>query len=85
MEELHQDGGRHWHVFVQFAKSIATRIHDQWDVEGIHPNIAVAKNGEIHLMRLWVYMTKSGQPWGPWCGPTETVGKFSTSRINDRS
>lgn len=78
MEERHQDGGRHWHIFVEWEKSISLRVRDQWDVTGVHPNIAVATNGILHDMRLWRYLCKSGEPWGPWTGPTEVIGKQHT-------
>lgn len=37
--ELHQDGGKHLHVFVAFERRFSTRNSRRFDCDGHHPNI----------------------------------------------
>lgn len=37
--ELHQNGGIHYHVFIDFGRLFSTRKTDVFDVGGHHPNI----------------------------------------------
>ena len=39
-KEQHQDGGDHYHVFVDFGRKFSTRVDTAFDVTGCHPNIA---------------------------------------------
>lgn len=38
-EELHQDGGKHYHVFVDFGRKFSSRVTELFDIGNIHPNI----------------------------------------------
>lgn len=41
--ELHEDGGAHLHVFVDFGRKFRSRKPDVFDVDGRHPNITKSK------------------------------------------
>lgn len=41
--ELHEDGGIHYHVFVDFGRLFSSRKTDIFDVGGRHPNIQPAR------------------------------------------
>lgn len=55
--ELHEDGGTHLHVFVDFGRKHHIRRHDAFDVQGYHPNI-VPSWGTPE--KGWDYATKDG-------------------------
>nr|QJB18664.1 MAG: replication-associated protein [Genomoviridae sp.] len=37
--ELHQDGGTHYHAFVDYARVRDLSNERRWDVQGVHPNV----------------------------------------------
>lgn len=41
--ELHEDGGTHLHVFVDFGRRFRSRKSDVFDVGGFHPNVEPSK------------------------------------------
>lgn len=41
--EMHDDGGTHLHVFIDFGRKRRFRITGQWDVGGHHPNIVQSR------------------------------------------
>lgn len=45
-EEVHQDGGRHYHCLIQFVDKVTTRDERHFDFGGNHPNIQVVRNVE---------------------------------------
>jgi hypothetical protein len=50
---------------------LKTRRKALFDVNGIHPNIKVAKGTKLDLLRIWAYLNKEkfGTRFGPWEGP----------------
>lgn len=57
-QELHEDGGIHYHAFIDFGRKFSSRSTTIFDVDGRHPNIE--KVGRTP----WVafdYVTKEGQ------------------------
>lgn len=76
--ELHQDGGVHYHVFVDFGSKRRFRRADRFDVQGHHPNIKPSrgtpwagydyaiKDGDVvagGLARPDPNIRKSGDKW----------------------
>ena len=64
MEEDHQDGGKHWHVFLLFQNSFQTRDHQVFNLttQGgatLYPNIRVSKCTKDDLKRIWSYLNKT--------------------------
>ncbi len=60
-QELHQDGGRHFHVIAQQAKKkVDIRNARYWDIGGVHPNVRHVKNFD----RIWTYCSKDGDTFG---------------------
>jgi len=55
-EEIHQDGGRHFHCFVGFAGQISFRDPAKFDFKGCHPNIQAARSAKAVV----AYCTKHG-------------------------
>jgi hypothetical protein len=55
--ESHQDGGIHYHVFVDFGSPFSTRDCRRFDIGDAHPNI-VAVRTTPH--RSWQYVGKDG-------------------------
>lgn len=43
-EEKHQDGARHFHVYIQWLAPAADVRADYFDIRGMHPNIQQIKN-----------------------------------------
>lgn len=41
--ELHEDGGTHLHVFVDFGRKFRSRKADVFDVDGRHPNVTSSR------------------------------------------
>ncbi|KAF8260942.1 hypothetical protein EI94DRAFT_1893735 [Lactarius quietus] len=67
MEEVHQDGGKHWHVFLLFHAPLQTRDHKAFDINAdwrtiLHPNIRISRCSKEDLKRLWAYINKTGAP-----------------------
>ncbi len=77
VQEPHQDGGVHWHVFIIFKKRYGFRSPVHWDIttdEGtvLHPNCRVCPCYKKDLKYIWDYMSKTGnQIIGTWDGPQE--------------
>ncbi|KAI5980475.1 hypothetical protein F5J12DRAFT_789200 [Pisolithus orientalis] len=69
--ESHQDGGKHWHVIVQFDQAIRSRRADLFDIDGLHPNVVTLKSHRDLLTR-WEYIHKEegAEIFGPWQGPS---------------
>lgn len=55
--ELHEDGGTHLHVFVDFERRFRSRSAKVFDVDGFHPNV-VASRGKPD--QGYDYATKDG-------------------------
>ena len=69
-EEHHQDGGRHWHAFIQFNTAYRGRDPRAFDVGDLHPNIKSSKGTKTDLLRMWQYLHKEGYTtFGTWEGP----------------
>jgi len=60
--EYHQDGGRHFHVYVEFTNRKRIRNPRVWDIEGVHPNIQKVKNPR----KCMDYCIKDGDYLGDW-------------------
>jgi len=43
-EELHQDGNRHYHAYVEYPEKVIVRQARFFDFGGIHPNAQSARN-----------------------------------------
>src|ERR1700761_5732926 len=83
VEETHTDGGRHWHAYILFTEKLRVqgqRALQYFDVVGVHPNVKTIKFGRAHQERLWKYMNKQNQTWGPWKGPNP-VGTFGSGTV----
>jgi hypothetical protein len=56
-EEHHQDGGRHWHAFVQFQTIYRGRNANVFDIETgenrVHPNIRSSKGTSMDLLKIY--------------------------------
>ena len=72
VEEAHQDGGKHWHVFLLFHNTFTTRNHKHFDLDTadnatLHPNIRMLRCTKQDLKNIWGYMNKTGAPLeGTW-------------------
>lgn len=55
--ENHADGHTHLHVFLDFGRTRRGRRHDQFDVDGYHPNIVPSRG---RAAQGWDYATKDG-------------------------
>lgn len=55
--EAHQDGGTHYHVFVDFEEPYSTRDQRKFDFEGAHPNIEPVRRTP---RKAWEYAGKDG-------------------------
>lgn len=54
--ELHEDGGSHLHVAIEYEKRRNIRDQDHFDFEEFHPNISGTRN----LKKVGEYCTKDG-------------------------
>lgn len=81
-EELHQDGGTHFHVLFAFKNPYNLRDMSLWDVKGIHPNIQAARMWKNALE----YCIKGGNydnmGWDL-DEPTESMVQHISTLIND--
>jgi hypothetical protein len=64
VEKTHQDGGKHWHVFLLMHHSLQTRDHTAFNIKAdrrmtLHPNIRVSKCTKEDLKKIWAYMNKT--------------------------
>lgn len=70
--ELHQDGGRHFHAWVDL-KSQSTFTNDRFDLNGLHPNVIICpghKKSDASQNRIeyckkdkdWVYFPDGYEP-----------------------
>lgn len=60
--EQHQDGGRHFHVYLVFSTRHDTRSERFFDFDGVHPNIAPVR-GKLNgsdAKRVYTYVIKDG-------------------------
>lgn len=64
--ELHQDGGRHWHVCGEWTKRVQSRSERFLDVSGKHPNIQSTRSTAGCLS----YVSKHGEFWDLGTVPT---------------
>jgi hypothetical protein len=75
-EEHHQDGGRHWHAFVQFQTMYRGRNALVFDIgtraDRVHPNIRSSKGPSLDLLKMYQYLKKGYNTFRPWEGPTST-------------
>lgn len=55
-EEKHEDGGKHYHVFVVFENTIRSKNKRYFDLNGHHPNITIPRNKNAVLQ----YIKKEG-------------------------
>lgn len=55
--EQHQDGGTHYHVFVDFEEAFSTRDERKFDFGGAHPNIEAVRRTP---RKAWEYAGKDG-------------------------
>jgi len=70
--ELHQDGGRHFHVFAKFSTRFRSRNQSIFDFNGLHPNIKSA----YAPAKCLEYVQKHGnfKEWGDF-GPLDSLPK----------
>jgi hypothetical protein len=72
-EEHYQDGGRHWHVYINFHIALRSRDKKFFDVAGLHPNIQTTPNSKLDQINFWNYLHKEAyNAWGTWEGPSTT-------------
>jgi len=79
-EEHHQDGGTHYHAYIEYDKRIDRTIASQWDFNGQHPNIQ-HKTTDTARENAFYYCTKEAdfrcsEQWE--CG-YESVAPATTS------
>jgi len=55
--ELHQDGGVHYHAYVDFGRRFETEDKRRFDIAGHHPNIKCVRRT---FMYVWDYAGKDG-------------------------
>jgi len=71
--EMHEDGGIHFHAYVEFHDKFRSRKMTVFDVDGFHPNI------QNVLKTPWLvydYVMKDGDVvWGGAARPVETKGR----------
>jgi hypothetical protein len=48
--ELHEDGGRHWHVILKFGRPYRGTNVRVFDIDGVHPNIQVYVSYLLYLV-----------------------------------
>ncbi len=68
--ERHADGGKHFHVYIQFTERKRLRNIRKWDIGGYHPNIQKVRSEK----KCKDYCIKDG----------DYVGDFNHSRYNYR-
>jgi len=71
--EMHEDGGIHYHAYVEFNRQFRSRKMNVFDTDGFHPNI------QNVLKTPWLvydYVMKDGDVvWGGAARPEETRGR----------
>jgi hypothetical protein len=77
--ELHEDGGTHLHVFVDFGRKFRSRKTDVFDVDGRHPNIEKSRG---RAGEGYDYAIKDGDVV---CGGLERPGEEASRTGNRRT
>lgn len=70
-EERHMDGGKHYHVFIQWPRKFCSRNTIILDIEGHHPNIKTGKNTKAmmaYAMKDGKYLMFKPVTWNNWTG-----------------
>lgn len=78
--ELHEDGGRHIHVYALYESRFQTKKVRFWDWDGLHPNVKTiaGRPGGKDAKRVYDYVTKDGNTtvW-----PEGAEFSFDTSNV----